>query len=331
MSFYHQYYQFILAQGICSPIGASAIFYPAMSTVSTWFFRHRALAFGVMASGSSLGGVIFPILVQRLIPRIGFPWAMRVAAFLILGCLVVANLTVKSRLPPNPKPFVLKDFVRPLRELPYTLIVTASFFFFFGIFIPFDYIILQAQAAGMSANLASYLLAILNAASIIGIYPYLTSSNIHLLAKLTWLITDAGRILPGHLADRYGRFNIMIIMSYFSGIIVLALWLPARANAPIIIFAALYGFGSGAFVSMAPALIAQVSDIREIGIRSGTMFAIISVAALVGNPIGGALIANQGGGFSHIEIFCGIFLLVGSTLFVAARWSVAGWGLKKKV
>ena len=140
-----------------------------MSCVSTWFFHHRALAFGVMASGSSLGGVIFPILVQRLIPRIGFPWSMRVAAFLILGLLIIANLTVKSRLPPSPKPFVLKAFFTPLRETPYSLIVAASFLFFFGIFIPFDYIILQAQAAGMSTNLASYLLAILNAASVLGI------------------------------------------------------------------------------------------------------------------------------------------------------------------
>ena len=323
-----EYYQFILAQGICSPIGASAIFYPAMSSVSTWFFRNRALAFGVMASGSSLGGVsftithrftskfdadptlqvIFPILVQRLIPRIGFPWAMRVAAFLILGMLILANLTVKSRIPPSPRPFRFMDFVAPLYEIPFTLIVLASFFFFFGIFLPFNYIILEAPVvAGMSPDLASYLLAILNAASIFG------------------------RTIPGYFADRYGRFNVMIIMSYFSAILVLALWLPATTNAPIIVFAALYGFGSGAFVSMAPALIAQISDIRQIGIRTGTMFAIISVAALCGNPIGGALLAREGGGFLHLQIFTGIVMLVGSTGFVAARWSLVRWELKVKV
>lgn len=55
-----EYYQFVLAQGICSAFGASAIFYSAMSSVGTWFFRNRAASFGVMASGSSLGGVILP-------------------------------------------------------------------------------------------------------------------------------------------------------------------------------------------------------------------------------------------------------------------------------
>ena len=32
------------------------IFYPAMSSVTSWFFKRRAFAFGVVASGSSLGG-----------------------------------------------------------------------------------------------------------------------------------------------------------------------------------------------------------------------------------------------------------------------------------
>ena len=55
-----QYYQFLLAQGLCSALGASAIFYAANNSIATWFFRRRALAFGIVSSGSSLGGVIMP-------------------------------------------------------------------------------------------------------------------------------------------------------------------------------------------------------------------------------------------------------------------------------
>ena len=43
------------------------IFYSAMSTITTWFFKKRGLAFGVIAAGSSLGGVILPIMVSNLI------------------------------------------------------------------------------------------------------------------------------------------------------------------------------------------------------------------------------------------------------------------------
>jgi MFS family permease len=158
-----EYYQFILAQGFVSATGASALFYAAMSCVGTWFFKKRATAFGVTASGSSLGGVVLPIMVTKLIPEIGFPWAMRSVAFTILGMLIIANLTVKSRLKPRPKPFVIIEFIRPFKDITFLLVTMGSWFFFFGMFLPFTYIILQAQADGMSANLSNYLIPILNA------------------------------------------------------------------------------------------------------------------------------------------------------------------------
>lgn len=75
------------------------IFYPSMSVVSTWFFKRRALAFGFVAAGSSLGGIIFPIMVQRMLPQVGFGWAMRTAAFLILFLLVSSVLLSPSYYP----------------------------------------------------------------------------------------------------------------------------------------------------------------------------------------------------------------------------------------
>jgi MFS family permease len=156
----------------------------------------------------------------------------------------------------------------------------------------------------MSANLSSYLLSILNAASIFG------------------------RILPGIIADKLGRFNVMIITTAFSAIIVLALWLPSIGNAPIIVFCVLYGFSSGAFVSMGPSLIAQISPIREIGVRSGTFFLCVALAGLTGNPIGGALQGQDNGGFKYLQIFCGVAMAVGSALYTASRWVQCGWKLK---
>jgi MFS family permease len=42
------YYQIILAQGICSPLGLNCIFNASIGTVSTWFFKKRGAAFGIM-------------------------------------------------------------------------------------------------------------------------------------------------------------------------------------------------------------------------------------------------------------------------------------------
>jgi MFS family permease len=111
-----KYYQFILSQSICSSIGASMLFYPASSCLATWFMKKRAVAFSIAACGSSLGGVIFPIMVRRLIEEIGFGWAMRTCAFLVLALSTVASLTIQSRIAPTKAPFKAMDFVRPVTE-----------------------------------------------------------------------------------------------------------------------------------------------------------------------------------------------------------------------
>jgi hypothetical protein len=48
-------------------------------------------------------------------------------------------------------------FIRPLGEVPFLLTVIAGFLFFWGMFLPFNFIILQAERYGMSSRLAAYL------------------------------------------------------------------------------------------------------------------------------------------------------------------------------
>ncbi|KAJ5420371.1 Major facilitator superfamily domain general substrate transporter [Penicillium sp. CMV-2018d] len=93
----------------------------------------------------------------------------------------------------------------------------------------------------------------------------------------------------------------MIITTYVTSIIVLALWIAGHGNVPIMIFSAIFGSTSGTFVSMIPAIVAQVTkDVRNIGTRNGSNFFIIRIAALSGNPIAGALVAHDGGGFLYL-------------------------------
>jgi len=177
-----EYYQFFLAQSVCSGLGCCFLFYPGkfaspqlrescltfasvIAACGTWFLRHRALAFGIMVAGSSIGGVVLPIMVQKLIPKIGFGWTMRAVAFMFLGLLIIANLTIKSRLPPARRPFKAMELVEPFTERPFLLLALAAFFIYIGGFLPFNFLILQGEASGMSPNLASYLVPLLNAAS----------------------------------------------------------------------------------------------------------------------------------------------------------------------
>ena len=44
-----------------------------------------ALATGIAASGSSLGGVIYPIVLYKVLRKVGFSWAVRIIGFIALA------------------------------------------------------------------------------------------------------------------------------------------------------------------------------------------------------------------------------------------------------
>jgi len=302
-----KYYQFFLSQGVCSAIGACFLFNPAMGCISTWFYKKRGMAIGLAASGSSLGGVLFPIIVSRMIKETGFGWAMRTCAFLVLFNCIVSILCLRSRLPPAGRPFSIMAFVRPLKEPPMMLTTLAVTVFFWGMFPIFSYVTAVGNGRGMSLQLAQYLVSILNAGSVFG------------------------RTLPGILGDKVGRFNVMVVFSAMTSIFILAVFIPAKSNVGQLVFAPLFGFSSGAAIGLTPALIAQISPIREIGIRTGTVFAAGSIGALTGSPIGGALITRDHGDFTYMQVFAGCCCAVGTVLFIASRINIAGLDLKKKV
>jgi MFS family permease len=116
-----------------------------------------------------------------------------------------------------------------------------------------------------------------------------------------------------------------------AGIFVLALAIPASNNAAYIAFAALYGFASGAFVSLLPAQIAHISEVHQIGVRVGVAFACISFAGLVGNPIAGAIVTANAGKYWGMNVFAGVMLMVGASLFILTRMYVAGWKVGARV
>ena len=140
-----------------------------------------------------------------------------------------------------------------------------------------------------------------------------------------------GRILPGIVGDRIGRFNVMIFITGLSAVISLALWIPGKTTGAIIAFAVLFGFSSGGFIGLAPTLIAQISDIRQIGVRTGSSFAVQSFGALTGAPIAGAITSAQHGNFLGLQLFCGFSMLASVIFFAAARWVQVGFNPAKKV
>lgn len=120
----------------------------------------------------------------------------------------------------------------------------------------------------------------------------------------------------------------MIVTAVVCAILIFCTWLPPTAlqvasEPAFTAFAVLFGFWCGAAISLTPVCIAQVSKVEEIGKRVGTTFSISSIGALIGVPIGGAIVDASDGGYTNLVIFSGVFYVLALAGFLAARF-VAG-------
>lgn len=163
-----EYYQIFLSQGIVYGLGLCTLFLPAVAVIPHWFKRRRALALGIGAAGSSIGGVIYPIALNKLIPLVGFGWAVRICAFIMLVTQMFAIVYCKPRLLPRPLRGAAFFDPSAFKELAYNLVTAGLFCGFWGLYTPFFYLESFALYHGIGSNVAFYTLPIVNASSTFG-------------------------------------------------------------------------------------------------------------------------------------------------------------------
>ena len=312
-----QYWHFMLVFGVLGGLGTAMIFTPAVSSVGHWFLRRRANATGIATCGGALGGVIFPLMLQDLFPKVGWAWATRIQGFIYILLLLVAILLLRARLPPRPGGSAWPD-VRVFKDLPFALVTAGAYFLEWGLFIPVAYITSYAlETNGVIAPTFAYqLLAIFNAGSFFG------------------------RWAPGYIADKLGRFNTQIVAVFLCAASALGLWLPATVYASdtgasrqtilglTIVFAALMGFASGSNISLTPVCVGMLCPTKEYGRYIATTYTIVSLGCLTGLPIAGALISATGGSYWAVALFTGGCYICGLCCFVAVRVMKAGWDIR---
>ncbi|CZR54840.1 uncharacterized protein PAC_04724 [Phialocephala subalpina] len=283
-----KYYQIFLCQGLLVGIATGLLYQPSITIVSHYFEKRRALAMGIATSGASLGGVLYPILLNHLFAKIGFAWGVRAAAFMILGMLVFANLVMTTRLPtrhrgsatlhasssdpvsgllPEDIPKInYKKFFNPA----YVITVIGAGLIMTGISFPFSYLQVFGQKNNaISTDLTFYVLSIMMTGAVFG--PLVFS----------WL------------ADWIGVLNVVIITVTISAGLQFAL-LGATTSGSIIIVGFLYGFFGGGFQALLGPIFSRLSfSVTEIGHRMGLGFFVLGVGSLIGSPIQGALLGSD--------------------------------------
>ncbi|ROV95205.1 hypothetical protein VMCG_08563 [Cytospora schulzeri] len=310
-----EYYQFFLAQAVLLGVSMSFVTWPAVAVVSRHLPQQRGLALGLAISGSSLGGLIWPIVLQQLLyhTRLGFGWTIRVVGFVMLpllaaACLLVveapraesgsaaAGRTVDSesgqKQEQQEMPKANKADYSIVKKPAFLLLGAGLAIGYLGLFAPFFYVSAYAVTEGVSSSLSFYLISIMNAAS--------------------WF----GRVLPGILADRWGHFNFLIFAMGASATVGFC-WTAATNVAGLVVWSVAYGFTSGAVLSLQGACAAKIATRETQGTAIGLLTGSVSVTVLVGTPIAGQLIAH--GGYLALSMFTGATLAAGSLIVGLAR------------
>ncbi|ESZ93879.1 hypothetical protein SBOR_5737 [Sclerotinia borealis F-4128] len=286
-----EYYQFFLAQGFLFGIGIASVLLPAFTIAAHYFTQYRGLAIGIVVSGSSLGGVIWPIALNKLLVQVGFGWALRIVAFIELPLLIIGCLSVRAPIQKAGHVKAKPDF-SCVKNPVLILLATGLCLVYFGLFTPLYYIEPWALSLGLDSNFAFYTVSIVNAASLFG------------------------RILPGLLADRFGCYNVAVITAISSGLVCTCM-VKATSVAGIIIFSLAYGFTSGAIISLQGVCAAKLVPPTQFGVAMGFVMSFLSIAGLVGPPINGQILEVWG--YLGMSLFSGLLMIVGGLIILVAR------------
>ncbi|KAH8774534.1 major facilitator superfamily transporter [Diaporthe sp. PMI_573] len=299
-SFCTRYWQFLIVQGIYIGFGLGMAYMPSIAVIGCYFKRRRSLALALSTTGGGFGSLIFPSVLQYLIPKIGFPWAVRCSALVALVLALIANLLLKPRvLPAKPGPMV---DLAAFRELSYLFFTIGTCLYFMALYFSFFYINAFARRTiGFSATEAVSLLLITNAAGI----PL--------------------RPIVGHIADRHlGPINTFILALFVLACMDFA-WVGVRTRAGMYIFSVFLGMANGAAQGIVlGALASLTADPRKMGVRFGMVATLSGIATLAGPPMAGAIIDSTGGRYTWAQIWAGAVLLTSSSIIAVARVSRSG-------
>ncbi|OAA41723.1 Major facilitator superfamily domain, general substrate transporter [Metarhizium rileyi] len=262
------FWQALLSQGFCIGIGAGFLFVPSLALLPTYFSTRIGLAVGIAASGSSLGGVIYPIVFYKLIDRIGFGWTVRTIGFIVLVTQIIPLCFAQMRAKPTRARDVL-DW-SAFTDWPFVFFVVSTLVGFIGLYVVLFYISYFGVATGIvSSEISFYLVPILNAASMFG------------------------RTLPNAVSDKTGPFNLFGPAAVICGLLTFCL-LAVNSLGGITTIAVLYGFFSGVFIAIPGVCFVKLTeDKSKLGTRIGMGFAAFGFGVLAGGPGGGVILGTH--------------------------------------
>ena len=306
MSQVNTIWQIYLFYGVIIGIGGSGLWVPLLSPISRWFVARRSMMTGIVMSGMTIGGIIAPLIVSRLI--VAYDWRQ---TFIILGSVALIGIVVfaqffrrdDGRL--EQKPDVAGEDTRTksstavtgydLKEAAQTL----QFWLFIVILFCFGYSVIAIA---------------------VHLFPHITGLGISDVSAANVLAVNGGVGIIGNffvggiIGDRIGNRKVLLI-GFALAVASLAWLLPSRELWMLHLFAIVLGIAMGSIGTSESPLVARLFGLKNHGLIYAIIVLGFTTGAAVG-PLVTGYIHDITGSYHNAFLVCIAFAVVGFILSV---------------
>jgi len=294
-----------LFYGVVVAIGTSGLDVLPLSAVARWFTKRRGMMSGIIKVGAGIGLLIMPLVASWLI--LSYGWR---TSYLILGSVALIFMVLAAqflRRDPGEKGLVpygadeanaganMVEEGFSLREAvhlkQFWILCAISAPFFFAIDVILVHIVPYGLDIGIPMASAAGVLSVIGGASIVG------------------------RLMMGSAGDRVGSRLALVICLFI--MMVALLWLQVAGELWMLyLFAAVYGFAHGGFLTVLSPLVAELFGLRA----HGVIFGMVTFSGAIGGALGPVLAGHIFDIIGSYRLGFLICALLVSTSFVLALW-----------
>jgi MFS family permease len=250
---------------------------PNQVLLSRWFSAARGKAMGFAYLGIGAGGALTPILAYRLTQHMGWPGALRTIGLMMIVLAFPMAFFVRESPPADhdgddarpapPRPGELGPIGPVLRSPAFYLLAVGS-------------MCSIGAVGGTMQNLKLFL----------SLDVHEAQGEIASLLSLVLIVSLAGRLLMGWLADRMAKKRVMLLI-YFAVASGIPLLFLAPSRLALYAFAVIFGIGLGGDYMIIPLMAAELFGVRMLGRVMGIVLTADGVAEAV-VPMGVASIRD---------------------------------------
>lgn len=286
-------------------LGNAAIFSPLMANTTRWFDRNRGIALGIVASGQSLGGTIWPPIVERI--NAATSWRTSFVVFACVAFVVMSAMAfvLRRRAPGHDAGSATGGAEDPHRRvlgwrpgMVQALLCFAIVCCCIPMSMPLVHLVAYGSDLGHSSAEAAALLSVALAASFVS------------------------RLGGGALADRIGGLRTLFIGSAIQAAMLGVLSFTDELLS-LYVVCAIFGLGYGGIIAMYAFIAREFFPAAGIGSRLAWIYLFGTFGMAGGGWLGGAIFDAAGSYAPAFQVAASVnalnLLIIGTLIWRSRR------------